>query len=62
VGPFAEPDSEQEKMREMGSDTPLHAPFDHRYLTRLELSRCVAAVLAHTPSLPVSTLCPFGSV
>jgi hypothetical protein len=36
-------------MREMSSITSLHVTVDHRYLTRPELDRCVAAVLAHTP-------------
>ena len=44
-------------MREMSSVTALHVTFDHCYLTRPELDRCVAAVLAHTPHPSASTLC-----
>ena len=33
----------------MSSITPLNVTFDHRYLFRPELDRCVAVVLAHTP-------------
>jgi len=46
-------------MREMSSVTALHVTFDHCYLTRPELDRCVAAVLAHTPHPSASTLCHF---
>jgi hypothetical protein len=38
----------------MSSVTALHVTFDHCYLTRPELDRCVAAVLAHTPVAKVS--------
>jgi hypothetical protein len=43
-------------MREASIITPLHETFDHRYLTRPELNRCVAAVLAHTPHPSASML------
>jgi hypothetical protein len=43
-------------MREMSSAMPLHVTFDHRYLTRPELNRFVAAVLACTLNSSDSTL------
>jgi hypothetical protein len=46
----------------MSSVTPLHVTFDHRYFTRPELGRRVAAVLAHKPHSSVLVLGQFERI
>ena len=61
MGPYPEPDSELEYMRELSSATPLNVNFDHLYLTRPELGHSAAIFLAHTPK-PLSALSIFIDV